>query len=31
MSNHTTIKPQHINLETKRENPMKKIALLASL
>ena len=30
MSNHTTIKPQHIDLKTKKENPMKKITLLAA-
>ena len=30
MSNHTTIKPLHINLKTKKENPMKKITLLAA-
>ena len=30
MSNHTTIRLQHVSLKTERENPMKKTALLAS-
>ena len=31
MNNHTTIRPQHVSLKTEKENPMKKITLLASL
>ena len=31
MSNHTTIRLQHVSLKTEKENPMKKITLLAAL
>jgi hypothetical protein len=30
MSNHTTIRPQHVSLKTEKDNPMKKITLLAA-